>query len=86
MPPSASKLFGPLLYLALAEPIGLLCRTTGGVDRALQRLYAARRELADPALSGLQFRKSAGAEGDLWIVKRQVVLGQEALPGEGAGK
>jgi len=85
MPPSAAKLFGPLLYLALAEPIGLLCRTTGGVDRALQRLYTARRELADPALAELQFRKTQG-EGDLWIVRRQVVLGQAGLPREGVGK
>ena len=76
--PSPAELFGPLLYLALAEPIGLVCQTSGGFDRAVQRLYAARRELGDPELEGLQFRRSAG-EGDLLVLNRRVERGKESM-------
>ena len=63
-----------ILYLALAEPIGLLVRTSNFV-RARQKLYAARAEAKDPDLDQLQLRTSPGLEGgDLIIVKQKIQL------------
>lgn len=58
-----------ILYLALAEPIGLLLRTNDP-SRARQRLYAAKREI--PEASGLQFRMWAAEDGDLVVVNERV--------------
>lgn len=65
---SVTAKYGQFLYQALAEPIGLLLRTSD-VPRARTRLYAARKALADPALAGLQIRMSPLPEGDIIIVK-----------------
>ena len=65
-----------LLYEALGEPIGLLVRTSDR-ERARQKLYAARREADDEALSVLQIRISPFADGeqnDLIIVKSKVSI------------
>ncbi len=61
----------PLLYQALAEPIGLVLRTSDW-RRARQQLYAARVQAADGALVGLQFRAWPGEDGDLVITKVRV--------------
>lgn len=58
-----------ILYLALAEPIGLLLRTNDP-GRARQRLYAAKREM--PEASGLQFRIWPSEDGDLVVVNEKV--------------
>lgn len=77
---SADRLFGPLLYLALAEPIGLLLDSGGDTERALARLYTARRNLADPALRELQFRRAGVTmEGDVVIVNRKLSRGKRSL-------
>jgi len=53
-----------LLYLALAEPIGLLLQAEP-VERARQRLYATKRQLADPQLDCIQIRLSPLEGGNL---------------------
>lgn len=61
-----------LLYQALAQPIGLLLRTSD-MPRARQKLYAARRDSGDSALNCLQFRASPGLSGgDLIIIKETI--------------
>lgn len=55
------------LYAALATPLGIVIRTSD-FKLAQNRLYAARRNAADPALDVLQFRRSSFSEYDLWIV------------------
>lgn len=66
MTPSEAR---EILYLALAEPIGLLLRTNDP-GRCRQRLYAARREM--PEASGLQFRMWIAEDGDLVVVNEKV--------------
>lgn len=57
-----------ILYLALAEPIGLLlCCSPGDRERARQALYQARAKAGDVALAGLQIRVSPFGEGDLVV-------------------
>ena len=63
----------PLLYQALASPIGLLL-ATGDFVRARQKLYQARAAAQDPDLAVLQFRSSPVAGGDLIIVKETIQL------------
>lgn len=57
-----------LLLLALAEPIGLLVKTS---DPAKLRasLYRARQASGDPDLSGLQIRMSPLPGGELVLCK-----------------
>ena len=57
-----------ILYLALAEPIGLLVATSD-VAGARARLYTARKLAGDPALAGLQVRASPVEGGELVIIK-----------------
>ena len=57
-----------VLYAALAEPIGLVLRTSD-TKRVRQHLYAARRAACDPALEILSIRISPFPEGDLVIVR-----------------
>jgi hypothetical protein len=57
----------PLLRGAQAESLGLLVRTSDP-ERLRALLYRARRELADPALAGLQFRMWPGDEAQVAIV------------------
>jgi len=57
-----------ILYLALAEPIGLLVGTND-VAAARARFYAARRLAQDPALAVLQVRASPVAGGELVMIK-----------------
>lgn len=64
--------FGPLLYQALAEPIGLLLKAPER-EKVRQKLYQARTAIGDPALAVLQFRVSPFAEGDLVICKGQTL-------------
>ena len=79
MTPSEAKL---LLFQALAEPFGLLCKANDP-ERARQALYRARREALDPELDGLQVRLVAIGEGNLVICKSKVPApaGTKALPG-----
>lgn len=62
-----------ILYLALAEPIGLFLRTSSSTQ-AKARLYQARIKLGDPALAGLQIRTSPIEGGDLILVKGTIQL------------
>lgn len=57
-----------ILYTALAEPVGVVLRTSN-TERARQRLYKARRDTADPDLEVLQIRLSPVEDGDLIICK-----------------
>lgn len=57
-----------ILYAALAEPIGLVIRTSD-VHRARQRLYEARMRAGDPILSRLQFRFAPWGKSELLITK-----------------
>lgn len=67
-----------LLYLALAEPIGLLL-STNDPERARQRLYTARRATGDPALAVLQFKMSPWpGQGQLVICKAEVTVANTA--------
>lgn len=78
--PSAAQLFSPILYLALAEPVGLLLDSGGDYERAVARLYKARQLLADPELAGLQIRRSGSLEGgDLVVVNRKLISGKRSL-------
>ncbi len=67
-----------LLYLAMAEPIGLLV-TTSDWALARQRLYKARAEAQDPALAILQFRQSSIEGGELVITKGRTIAEARAL-------
>lgn len=60
-----------ILYSALAEPIGLVLRTSN-TERARQRLYKARADAKDGSLAGLQIRVSPFDDGDLVICKATV--------------
>lgn len=64
-----------LLYLALAQPIGLLVASS---DREATRrsLYAAKYQAKDEALGDLQIRVSPWPEGELVIV-HQTIIRQE---------
>lgn len=57
-----------ILYTALAEPLGLVLRTSD-TTRARAALYKARTEAGDPELQALQLRVSPFPDGDLIIVK-----------------
>lgn len=58
-----------LLYRAMASPLGLVIAVSD-FSLAQQRLYKARRDLSDPDLAKLQFRRSPlKPEAELWIVK-----------------
>lgn len=58
-----------LLYMALASPHGIAIYTDN-LDRALQRLYTARRKAHDPSLSILQFRRSpTRPDCEIWVTK-----------------
>jgi hypothetical protein len=60
-----------ILYLALAEPIGLLLATSDSA-KAKTRLYSERAKLKDPALAVLQFRTSPIDGGNLVVTKEKV--------------
>jgi len=62
-----------ILYLALAEPIGLVVRTSDR-DRARQQLYQARTKAGDDALKDLQFRVSPFSEGDLVVCHQRPLV------------
>ena len=66
-----------ILYLALAEPIGLLLRTSNR-DVAVRSLYNALYAMKDPALARLQIRTSPLADGDVVICHRKVELNGSA--------
>lgn len=68
-----------ILYRALAEPIGLLLRTSSPVQ-AKTRFYAARAKAKDAALAGLQIRASPIEGGDLILVKGTIQIGQRPDP------
>ena len=57
-----------ILQRALAEPVGLLLQASD-FNLARARLYKARAEALDPAMSRLQFRSSPFPEGNLVICK-----------------
>lgn len=60
-----------LLYLAVNAPLGIVVGTNN-VTSAISRLYAARKEAADPSLARLQVRRSPEKpEEEIWIVKGQ---------------
>ena len=67
MPPDDLAL-REILYLALAEPIGLLLRSNDPA-RARAQLYAERKRSGDPDLAGLQIRSSPLEDGELVIVR-----------------
>ena len=63
---------GPILYQALAEPIGVLLRTSNS-KQTIKRLYATRGRIADPALRQLTFLRVFMENGcDVAIVSRGV--------------
>lgn len=66
-----------IMYLALAEPVGLLLQTSDR-ERARQAFYRARAAASDPALTELQFRVSPFPEGDLVICRQRVVQSASA--------
>jgi hypothetical protein len=57
------------LYKALASPFGIVLRTSD-VERARQKLYAARREACDESLNALGLTPSPTSPDELWIVKK----------------
>lgn len=63
-----------LLYQALAEPIGLVCQAEPSFELGRQRLYAARKRIADPDLDGLQLRASPFPEGNLLIIRETIKI------------
>lgn len=69
-----------LLEQAAQEPIGLLVRVVGDVEKLRQKLYGVRR-LAGPqaGLEGLQFRLSPWPEGQLVICRQGARAGQGHL-------
>lgn len=71
-----------ILYMALAEPIGLVIATSS-VERARQKLYTARRASLDPELDDLQIRISPFTDGDLVIVRQHTAV-RSAPSTEGA--
>ena len=62
-----------ILYLALAEPVGLLLQV-GDFHRDRAKLYSTRAQIGDPSLSGLQFRAVNFEDGNLAIVNQRVQL------------
>lgn len=67
-----SAQYEQVLYLALAQPIGLAIQCGSDFAAARARLYTARAALNDPALRELQFRPSPFPDANLLIVKRRV--------------
>ena len=57
-------------YMALNSPLGV-CLRTSDPERLRQRLYAARREAADPQLDSISVAISPTAEDEVWLVKRK---------------
>lgn len=57
------------MYQALTSPLGICLRTSDG-EAARQKLYAARREAADPALAALGICLSPTDKDEVWIVKK----------------
>ncbi len=66
------KRLAEILYRALSQPIGLLLMARPP-DLAVARLASVRKEIADPALDVLQFRRSPFEDGDLIIIKKEQV-------------
>jgi hypothetical protein len=71
-----------LLYLAAAEPVGLIIRTSD-VAATRSGLYKTRAKLNDPALADLQFRLSPFVDGDIVICKRRVITSALEQPTDG---
>ena len=65
-----------LLYEAQASSIGILIQTDEP-ERLRQQLYSARRKAADRLLEDLQIRFVALPDGNLAIVKREILVGAE---------
>jgi hypothetical protein len=60
-----------ILYAALASPCGLVVYSDDPM-KLRQRLYATRRDLAEPDLLGLSFLESpTNPDEHLWIVKQR---------------
>jgi hypothetical protein len=68
-----------ILQSAMAEPIGLVLRTSDPT-RARAALYKARAEAQDPQLACLQIRTSPFPDGNLVICKGPAPLGPRRLP------
>lgn len=63
-----NALLTQVLYEALAEPIGLLIRSSDPA-RLRQRLYQLRANANDPELAKLQFTATGIVGADLMIIK-----------------
>lgn len=63
-----------LLFLALAEPIGLLIRTSSqhSATLAFGNAKARRRKQGDDSLDSLQVRASPLVGGDIILVNRRI--------------
>ena len=61
--------FQEMLYSALLAEVGIIIETDD-IELCKQRLYAARRQAADPALKVLSFIVSPTNHKQLWILKR----------------
>ena len=57
-------------YAALAAPVGIVV-TAFPRDAVYARLFAVRKEIADPELFALDIIKPSHAENELWMVKRR---------------
>lgn len=58
-------------YAALRAPAGIgVCIRVSDKKLAIARLYAARKESLDPALSSISIIQSPTADDELWLVKR----------------
>jgi hypothetical protein len=68
---------GPLLYQALAEPIGLLLRVSEP-QKVMQALHQVKYKAGDPSLMILQIRMLDHPEGNIAITKSDKDL---PLPG-----
>lgn len=55
-------------YAALNSPLGIII-STDDPDRCRQKLYAARRAAADPALDGVAVTIPA-TPNEVWLVKK----------------
>jgi hypothetical protein len=59
-------------YAALQSPLGVIVHVDEGeFDRARAKLYAARKESADPGLEQISICQSPTSPTDLWLVKRK---------------
>jgi len=70
MPPKLDEHYVEFLYMALYAPGGIIVQVLNGeVQKALQGFYRTRKNLQDPRLDALTFRRGLGDENEIWLCK-----------------